>query len=81
MTRKLVPKRVAADGDAGADQRGEVGSMRRVDGGRHGDDDEIGIAQAGFVRGDLELARGAQILGAHFAGRIQVLTIGIDLRL
>ena len=37
---------VAADRLAGAEERAEVGLVRVVDGRRHGDDDEVGVAAA-----------------------------------
>ncbi len=52
---------VATDRDAGADERREVGLVRRVDRRRHRHDDEVGLAQPARIGGRLEQRRRGQV--------------------
>ena len=72
---------VASDRDAGADQRRKVRLVRLVDRRGHSDDDDVGFLQAAGVGRDLEPVRRLEVLGAHLAGRVDMPTIGVDLRL
>jgi len=44
--------------------------MRRIDRGRHGDDDEVGFRQLGGIAGDRQLRRRLEVVRRNLAGRV-----------
>ncbi len=70
---------VLADRGGGADQGGEVGNVGFIDRGGHGDDDEVGAANAAGVGADGEFRRGFKVFAADFAGGVAVVLVVGDL--
>ena len=81
VTASTVPGG-GADCTAGAtlgDQRAEVGNVRFVHRGGHGDDDDVCLGERAGVGRHGEAGRGFQVFSADFAGGVAVVPVVVDL--